>query len=388
MQQVKKGLEKIGHQVDILIREPSTCNCSLYESEKFVDHRWVMSMINAMMDGRIKREYPQLENETMLLEHEKSRYCFELSASLLNVNQYDIIHTQDVISSIAISRTISRHVLHVTTIHGILHHEWQRLGLASTKQTDRYGYYQEYYGATVSQKTIVPSYAFRDDLHIQYKIPIKQIEVVYNGFDTKRLLQKVNDCSSDRRQKIIIGCVARLKDGKGHECLLDALKKLKKSFKNWECWLIGDGPLRELLKQRCEQFGLLDQVVFWGELEDISPQLAMIDVMVLASEFESLSYATMEAQVAGKAVVVTNVGGLKEVVDHGKTGLLFPKNDSERLYQYLMLVMKNQNLRKYLGRNAQKKALSLWDTSTMTNHLVHIYENEIRKLAVQKDDSQ
>lgn len=379
MLQLKKGLEKKGHETDIFVQQPKTNNYYLFETEQILEHSHLKQKIGNILSNSLEDKYSGYDS--WIIQHEKNRYYYELAASFFNLKKYDVIHTQDVVSSLAISRVKPKHVLHVATVHAPLHHDWVRLGLTDNPQAYKYSLYQEYYGATVSHRTIVPSAIFKNYLHREFNVPLEQLTVVHNGFDVEHLLERLNQYKDQSpSEKLILGCVARLSKEKGHLCLLQALRRLKDVFDRWECWLIGDGSLRKDLEEECRKLNLAEHVVFWGEQDDITPFLSKIDVFVLASQFESLSYATMEAQIAGKAVVVTSAGGICEVVEHEKTGLVSPVGHSEELFLNLKTVLENERLRKKLGENARRRAIDQWSLNRMTDRILQVYQAGLEEI--------
>lgn len=96
-----------------------------------------------------------------------------------------------------------------------------------------------------------------------------------------------------------------------------------------ELWLIGDGQEMEALKSIFQQSGFENDVHYWGLQCDVAPLLAQTDLLLMTSLYESFCLAALEAMACGVPVLATKVGGLPEVVVHGKTGFLFPLGDHD-----------------------------------------------------------
>lgn len=126
------------------------------------------------------------------------------------------------------------------------------------------------------------------------------------------------------RSGIVFGCIARLSPEKGHSDLLKAYRKVLDRYPQTRLLLVGDGPLRERIAEQVRELNLGLHVFLVGQRSNIREYLNFIDVFVLASTRESLPRAAREAMACGKPVVATRVGATREVVDHGKTGLLVP----------------------------------------------------------------
>src|SRR6185503_13936130 len=116
---------------------------------------------------------------------------------------------------------------------------------------------------------------------------------------------------------------------KGFEYLVQAMEKV-----DGRLLIIGDGPLRESLMQQAKARGILDRVVFLGEISDISPYYHAADVFALASvaRSEAFGIVQLEAMACGKPVVNTNLdSGVPFVSLHGETGLTVPPQDPDAL---------------------------------------------------------
>lgn len=102
--------------------------------------------------------------------------------------------------------------------------------------------------------------------------------------------------------------------------------------------LVGDGPDRARVQELATQLGLSEQVTFLGEQTDIAGILADADIFVLPSETESFGLSALEAMACGLPVVATNVGGIPEIVEHGKSGVLCPLGDLDALSEGVLRI--------------------------------------------------
>lgn len=165
-------------------------------------------------------------------------------------------------------------------------------------------------------------------------------EVIYNGVDTARFAPSADDAERTalRRELGIragepaVGVVAQLRPGKGHEVLLAALALVRAGGRTVHALLVGDGPLRGALERRAATLGLGSQVHFLGERADVRPTLAAIDAFVLPSvSVEMFSNAALEAMSAGRAVILSDVGGAREMIEEGVQGHVVPPGDARAL---------------------------------------------------------
>jgi glycosyltransferase involved in cell wall biosynthesis len=130
---------------------------------------------------------------------------------------------------------------------------------------------------------------------------------------------------------VIFGCVARLSPEKAHSDLLKAFSEVRKEIPDSRLILVGDGPLKESLILQTKRLGLEHLVHFAGQQSAIREYVSLFDIFVLASTRESLPRAAREAMACGKPIIATRVGATREVVHHGKSGLLVPPGNPAKL---------------------------------------------------------
>ena len=142
------------------------------------------------------------------------------------------------------------------------------------------------------------------------------------------------------------------------EGLFDAVVLLKKNLPDFKLLIVGDGPLMTSLEAYAEKRGLLDQVIFTGALKhDVAmAYLKAADVLALNTSYEGFSHLLLESMTLGTAIVTTPVGGNKELVEHGKNGLLVPHNDAKGFADALRRVLTDDALRRKLGEAGKRTA--------------------------------
>ncbi|GAB3356783.1 glycosyltransferase [Lysobacter tyrosinilyticus] len=131
-------------------------------------------------------------------------------------------------------------------------------------------------------------------------------------------------------QRLLGLFVGRLVPVKNLACLIRALSLLEPAQRP-QMALVGDGPLREALQQLAVECGVASDVQFLGERPDATQLMQAADFLVLPSHFEGLSNALLEAMAARCPVIASAVGGSAELIDDGRTGLLFPSDDASAL---------------------------------------------------------
>lgn len=200
------------------------------------------------------------------------------------------------------------------------------------------------------------------------KYPINRIFVIWNGSTIERLETQQDDLSINFPQKLIVGTVGRLERAKGHINIIKCAQQMEKY--NCIFVIVGDGSLKEYLKNEIKKKQLLRTVFITGQSKFPIEWLKKMDIFILPSLWEGCPNAIIEAMMVGLPIIASDVGGIKEMVDN-KSGFLIPANDVNSLVKKLTILIENEKLRKSMGNHAQKRALQLFDISKM----VSIYEN-------------
>lgn len=172
---------------------------------------------------------------------------------------------------------------------------------------------------------------------------------------------------------------------KGHEIFLDAAPQILRLVPTAQLFVvgdefIGDGSYRHALETRADALGLRGRVHFTGHRTDIPSVLAGMDVVVCPSLVESASYALVEALLMGKGVVASNVGGLPDSVQHGKTGLLVPSADPVALACAVVDLLANPSWRAELGRMGRERCLRQFDISATVAGVEALYREGLKRL--------
>jgi len=156
-----------------------------------------------------------------------------------------------------------------------------------------------------------------------------------------------------RENYFIIGYVGRLSKEKGIKYLINAGKILKERIKYFKILIIGSGPERENLETISLKLGLKENITFTGFLSDVEQWIQTLDVLVLPSLTEGTPLALLEAMSCAIPVVATNVGGVPEIIESGKNGILVEPRNAKELADAICMLQKDELLRLKLGKEAQ-----------------------------------
>lgn len=219
-------------------------------------------------------------------------------------------------------------------------------------------------------------------------IPEDKFVTIYNGVDLdnwKTVGQEdINQLKTEYhidKDDFVLGYVAHFRVGKGHDVLLEAVKKLKPKIKNLKVLLIGRGReyLKEYYQKYCEHHSLLDSVIFVGYTEEIRKFYSAFDVYCLVSDNEGCSNSILEAMASEKPIVCTAVGGNPEVVKDGQHGILIPPQDPDALAEAILKLYHDPDLRKSFGRKSRERIESELSVTKMVEAneklYIQLYEN-------------
>jgi len=158
--------------------------------------------------------------------------------------------------------------------------------------------------------------------------------------------------------------------------LLKALSLLKDSFPHVKLAICGDGQL-DSARKMVDELGIGSNVEFhgWIGADQRAREFARASIFTLPSYDEGLPMAMLEAMAAGKAIVVTPVGGIPEVVKDRENGLLVPPGDASALAQALREILEDSSLGKMLAENAVRTVEARFSPPVVLGQLSRIYED-------------
>ncbi len=209
------------------------------------------------------------------------------------------------------------------------------------------------------------------------KIP----EVTPFGVDTSKFIKK----SLTTNVFFVVGIVKTLEDKYGVDILISAFAVLKKRYPEKEMFLkiAGSGSKLSYLTELAKKLNISSITEFCGKIahDNVPDFLNTLDVFVATSRLDSESFgvAIIEASACELPVIVTNVGGLPEVVDHMKTGIVVPSEDINETANAIEILMNNPQMRSSMGMLGRKKVLSQYLWSQNVQKVSEIYKHIINR---------
>ncbi|MBS1621663.1 MAG: N-acetyl-alpha-D-glucosaminyl L-malate synthase BshA [Bacteroidetes bacterium] len=183
----------------------------------------------------------------------------------------------------------------------------------------------------------------REETFKSFKIE-KEIEVIYNFVDVNRFSRKpievFKKSIAPNGERILLH-ISNFRRLKRVTDVVKVFSEVQKAIPS-KLLFVGDGPERPAAEELCRQLELCDEIKFVGRQEQVEDILAIGDLFLLPSEYESFGLAALEAMAAGVPVVATNVGGLKEIIVPGETGFLADVGDVIALSRFAITILKNE----------------------------------------------
>ncbi len=209
-----------------------------------------------------------------------------------------------------------------------------------------------------------------------------RIKVIRCGVDTQVFRADEDWRPSNNQRPLTIVCTGTMYEVKGHAYLIDACRLLDEQGVQFQCHLIGDGPLLESLNTQVKQSRLEDKVIFRGRLtrDEIAAQLRLADVLVAPSvptdsgRREGIPVVLMEAMASGLPVVASAISGIPELIDDEENGLLLPPRDSQAIANALARLHGDRELRERLSEAAQRKVEEQYNLTRNAARLCELFQ--------------
>jgi len=214
-----------------------------------------------------------------------------------------------------------------------------------------------------------------------WKYKEEKVVTIYNGIDLNifnenikgdRIRREFNLTEND----ILITYIALISPRKMQHITIQSAKEVLKKFPNCKFLIIGEHSPREVdyingLKEMVR--GYEDKIIFTGFRRDIPEICAASDINLLISSDEGFGRVILEAGAMGVLTIGTNIGGIPEVIEDNKTGLLIPPNNSEKLTETILQLIENPTLRQMFGNNARERIRTQFSIQTHTLQIQNLY---------------
>jgi len=331
-------------------------------------------------EGELVKQYKKYAKRVYELS---GRKFFSLSAirqvaSIIERENIDIVHsklfTSDFCAAIA-ARSKKR--IFVSTIVGFNFLYMRGDAFEKTKKWLESYFYRIIY--LFADKVIAVSQAVKDDLvgRAGVRIDPKKIEVIYCGVPDvpyPKSLEVRNEYHINADDRVV-SCAGSLFYGKGQMFLLRSAPCVLKKFPKVKFFLVGDGPERSTLEKEAQILGIRGNVVFTGNLpeEKKNEVLYLSEIVVLPSISEGCPQVILEAMSMAKPVVATDVGGIPELVEDGRNGILVGPKDPAALSRALLTLLSDVEIRKSMGEAGRSSYEADFSVEKMARLTFHTY---------------
>lgn len=209
-----------------------------------------------------------------------------------------------------------------------------------------------------------------------------KMRTIYNGIEFPPGLPETEKDNLRNELKLgagdpLVGHVANFRTPKGHHYLIEAAAEVTRRLPNVRFLLIGDlgdGSIRAEVEKLAAKHNIEKNVIILGFRSDVSRLLSLMDVFVLSSISEGHPLSVVEAMAAAKPVVVTNVGGLPEIVEDGHTGYLVEPKNPSALAEKITTLLSQPDFREQMGSRAVKAAEGRFSLDAMIRSYEQLFE--------------
>ena len=374
---LSKRLIKDGHEVTVVTYKDG--DTPAYENDKGVEvYRVENYMIhpNNFIDWIMQLNFNLIAKATEIIQKE---------------GKFDVIHAHDwLVANAAKALKNAFDIPIVATIHAT--EAGRNSGIHD--DTQRYINDTEWLLTYEATEVIVNSNYMKNHVQGLFGLPFDKINVIPNGIN----LTNFNGIDRDydfRRQyamdneKIIL-YVGRLVYEKGVQHLISAMPKILENYHDAKLIIAGKGGMLDELKGQAEAMGLSNKVYFTGYLnsKQVQKMYKCADVAVFPSTYEPFGIVALEAMLAGVPTVVSDIGGLNEIVDHGVNGMKSYAGNSNSIADSVISLLYDKQLASNVSKKAKQKVKEEFNWNKIAQDTHYIYEQAICKTMSQRQAEQ
>ncbi|HEQ98436.1 MAG TPA: glycosyltransferase family 1 protein [candidate division Zixibacteria bacterium] len=296
---------------------------------------------------------------------------------LLRGADIDIVHShrtkENVLAAILKRKGLAGKL--VQTVHGLGEpfKGWKKLKTAITSSINK-NYTRRYF-----DRIHVVSDDIKDSL--EEKFGADKLVTIHNVVD-EEFFGAVPDRDKIREElgidegAMVLGTAGRMVPVKGYKMLIQAARIVVDNNSGVKFLLAGDGPLKLELERKADDMRLAGDVKFVGFRNDMIDFLGALDIFVMTSYHEGIPVVLLEAMALGRPTVATAVGGIREVIEAGKSGILTKPSDHIEFAETCQRLLQDVELRRSLGEGAKERIRSAF-SSTVQREKIHKLYSEL-----------
>lgn len=379
-----KNILLVSHQSDL-----SGAPISLYLLAKELDKKQFNVFYLTPTLGPIISKLNESKIKTIILDNKelsKNRFIRKIkrltySAKIFKIikeKKIDLIHVNTILANFGAQAGYKAKIPVIWHLRETLQNP--RFNLISKKKINQ-----------ISNKVIVASQAIKDI--ISQFVSKEKIEIVYNGVDLNQfdsnLESKIKEEFKILPETKLIGIIGSLEENKGVDFFIQAAAKIKQEIPKIKFLIVGktlpnQKKYLDFLKNLTKKLGIENDIIFSGARTDITQIIKALDVVVISSKFEAFGRTIIEGMAMEKPVIASNCGGIPEIIEDGKSGILFPVGDIDSLATNVVKILQDKNLALKLGKEGKKRVEEKFSIKKCTQKIENIYEEILNKKIYEK----
>jgi len=363
---LSKRLIKDGHDVTVVTYRDG--NVPYYENDKGVE---VYRIDNYMISPNNFIDWIMQMNFNMISK---------VNELLAKGEKFDVVHAHDWLVAYA-AKTLknSYDIPLVSTIHAT--ESGRNKGIYD--ETQRYINDTEWLLTYESSEVIVNSNYMKLELQRLFGLPFEKINVVPNGINVNAFSGVERDYEFRRQyaadnEKIIL-FMGRLVNEKGVQHLIDAMPKVLEHYNDAKLVIAGKGGMLDELREKVEFLGISQKVYFAGYLnsKQVPKMYKCADISVFPSTYEPFGIVALEAMLAGTPTVVSDTGGLNEIINHGVNGMKSYTGNPNSLADSILTLLYDKQLCSEITKNAKQKVKTEYNWTKLAQDTHFVYQKAI-----------
>jgi glycogen(starch) synthase len=357
-----RALAKLGHEVHVVTLD-------FPGASEFEDVEGVK-----VYRVRIELGHPNFITWAFIFNHFMEKKVAALSRQV----DFDVIHVHDwLTTSAGIAAKNYLNKPFVCTVHSTEVGRVQQLSSPDSYMIDGLEWWMIYEAKLV----IMCSNFMKREINDHFHLPHEKVSIIPNAIDTSEYNRDINKEAVRRRYGIgpyerLVLFIGRLVPQKGVEHLIRAVPLIARHHGEARFLIAGDGWSRSHLEGMAASTGHGSKIRFLGFIPDSErvELLMSADALVIPSIYEPFGIVALEGMAAGVPIVASNVGGLSEIVEHDRTGMLAYKESPESIAWCVNKILSDHGYSEWLTNNAKKKVDDVYSWKSVAKKVTEVYE--------------
>ncbi|MDM8518970.1 glycosyltransferase family 4 protein [Anaerolineales bacterium HSG6] len=321
-------------------------------------------------------EAADIHAETVAVNEQLAAYALEWSPT-----QPCIIHVHDWLGSFAgIALQRAWHMPLVATIHATEQGRWHGQ-IDQSQHLQRAINQADANLANQASRIIVCSHHMLNEIQSFFGVSAEKIDIIPNGIHSTKLLASTDELNTFRAkygssETVLIYTVARLVYEKGIQVLISTMSHVLPHYPQTQLLIAGKGPATAELQQLTHDLGITDHVTFLGFVSDTERDIffKVADLAVIPSLYEPFGIVALEAMALSCPVVVSDTGGLAEVVEHQVSGLTVPPDNVSALSTAIMEILSDRPKTEQYINEAKERVKTVFNWQLIARQTIQLYE--------------